>query len=382
MVRWQFTLYGLGADLDYDANLNGTTQLKKLADKRKLIRLVADLRESVGDTKLKRNNSYISALDALAKIDSTQDEVDRAYKQLNNADFSESSGGRGSNVKVSASVSFETRVNEDESETVTASITTSADSFAAELDYNTISRLALKAEKLTVRAGDIIVTVPQSVFKSLKAVSPEKAELSLAHTDNGFSLSLSSDGKMLDIYDIIEVKMPFDAEGYDECVLVTNGGENIKHEYGAGVLKFSAELNREYNMRISPVLMLSDVDANAEYAAALDSLMRRGIVKGAGNNRFEPEAEFSAGMLALMLYRESGYSAEGRAWYVNPMEWATRNGFIKDGNAFAAVNGEMLDTAMRAYLGDKATAYRAPDGEMTRAEAVMYYSRYLEREIL
>ncbi|MDO5398854.1 MAG: DUF4430 domain-containing protein, partial [bacterium] len=377
VVRWQFTLYGYGADLDMDNNnIYGAAQLKKLADKKRLIVLAADLREELGDAKLKKYPAYIAALDALEKIDSTQAEVDTAYKQLSDTDFSDNGGAGGGNVKINTSVSFETKVNEDESEFVTADIATSADSFTAELDRDTIKKLAEKTEKLNIRAADTVISVPRSVFVKLRELSPEKAELSLTKEKDSISVSLVSDGDALDISDKIYITVPFAAEGYEECILVTDGSEGIECEYGAGVLKFDAELNRVYNMRISPMMLLSDVEANAEYAAGLDELMRRGVIRGTGSNRFEPDADFTTGMLALMLYRESGRDSDGIAWYVKPMEWATTNGFIKDGNSFARVNGEILDTAMRKYLKEKAADYSAPDKELTRAEGILAYSRY------
>lgn len=377
VVRWQFTLYGYGADLDMNNNIYGVAQLKKLADKKRLITLVADLKEEFGDTKIKKYPAYIAALDALEKIDSTQAEVDAAYKQLSDTDFSDNSGAGGGSMKISTSVSFETKVNEDESETVTADISTSAESFSAELDRDTIKKLAEKTEQLNIRAADTVISVPQSVFARLREISAEKAELSLTRENDSVSVSITSDGEVLDISGKIYITIPFAAEGYEDCVLVTDNGKSVEYEYNAGVLKFTAELNHVYNMRISPVMQLSDVDASAEYAAALDELMRRGIIGGAGNNCFEPDAGFTTGMLALMLYRESGNNSDGIAWYVKPMEWATTNGFIKDGDSLVKVNGEILDTAMRRYLRDKATDYIAPNKEMTRAEGILAYSRYL-----
>ena len=80
VMRWQFTLHGYGADLDADNSAWGGVSLKKLADKAALIKAVADI-ASDGQQGL-YGETYTNALQTLAKLDATQEEVDAALANL------------------------------------------------------------------------------------------------------------------------------------------------------------------------------------------------------------------------------------------------------------------------------------------------------------
>jgi len=80
VVRWQFSLYGYGSDLDEYA----------MTDKSELIRAVA-------------NGEYSEyALDVLTRLDSTVEEVNDAYTELYDDEFFEESGYVGANIKLTA----------------------------------------------------------------------------------------------------------------------------------------------------------------------------------------------------------------------------------------------------------------------------------------
>ena len=81
VMRWQFTIYGLGADLVSDqSDWSHTPPLKTLAKKDKLIWKVAEINEA--GNKSAYGASYSAAVDVLAKIDSTQAETDSALAAL------------------------------------------------------------------------------------------------------------------------------------------------------------------------------------------------------------------------------------------------------------------------------------------------------------
>lgn len=155
-------------------------------------------------------------------------------------------------------------------------------------------------------------------------------------------------------------------------------GSNVN--YKGNVVIFDMPLNKECKIKRSHIGKINDVEPTAVYADALDELLDRGIIMGTGSGMFEPDREFTIGMLAAMLYRESGYCSEGFAWYVNPMEWAICNGYICEGDSFIAVDGELMNRVMTLYMSKckKSTAYSAECGKMTRAEGIVQYTKYFE----
>ncbi len=379
VIRWQFTIYGYGADIGKDSSSFGIPSLKTLADKKKLIKLVADLRQEYKDSELKQNAEYVAALDALAKIDSTQSEIDSAYKALDKADFSEGSesGSGSSSKKVSVGISFSEVKNEDESTTVTAKIATTADSFNVALDKAAIAKLADKAQCLKIRAGKTDIVIPQAVFKSLAEVSADGAEIEIDHTSqkgkDNIKVSFTRNSEKLDVNGEIHVELPFDAGEFEDCVTVRGG---VGFNYENGIVSLEIQPNTEYNTVISPIGRLKDVPGDAEYAEALDSLMEKGIIKGVGNGYFEPDGRFTTGMLAAMMYRQSGHETSGLAWYVAPMEWAVGNGYLKNGDSFMSVDADIMNYAMKLFL--KKDDFSAHGGEMTRAEGTLNYFRFME----
>jgi uncharacterized repeat protein (TIGR02543 family) len=88
VMRWQFTLYGYGADLDADNSEWGSTSLKPLANKDKLTWRVAEINAMSDEEKSAflatgDNQDYFdTAMEALTKLDSTQVEVDAALMAL------------------------------------------------------------------------------------------------------------------------------------------------------------------------------------------------------------------------------------------------------------------------------------------------------------
>ncbi len=92
VMRWQFTLYGYGADLDADNGRWAQGSIKDLADKDALTWRVAEINGGLNGKYTKsallavgsNQEKYDKAMQVLTKIDSTQNEVDNALAALNN----------------------------------------------------------------------------------------------------------------------------------------------------------------------------------------------------------------------------------------------------------------------------------------------------------
>ncbi len=69
----------------------------------------------------------------------------------------------------------------------------------------------------------------------------------------------------------------------------------------------------------------------------------RGIVNGVGDNKFEPTAAATRGMVMTMLARLSGVDTTGgETWFSEGMDWAKENGISDGTNPEAAISREQL----------------------------------------
>ena len=87
VMRWQFTVFGYGADLGSENSAWGQSSIVNVGDKTELTRAVAELRSVYSDSKLKANAVYLAALDALTDPEAGQSAIDAALNALNGEDF-------------------------------------------------------------------------------------------------------------------------------------------------------------------------------------------------------------------------------------------------------------------------------------------------------
>lgn len=99
VLRWQFSVYGYGADLNVDNSSWGGSPglVPGLGDKDELIALVAARRGEKTDAELMKSAAYRDAMAALQDSTASQAVLDRAYAALLNGT---SSGGSGNKVPV------------------------------------------------------------------------------------------------------------------------------------------------------------------------------------------------------------------------------------------------------------------------------------------
>ena len=89
IMRWQYTLYGYGADLNADNSEWGQESIVKAGDKDALVWEVAELNAAYERTSLQGLAAYNEAMKVLEKADAGQTEVDQALSALEKADQSQ-----------------------------------------------------------------------------------------------------------------------------------------------------------------------------------------------------------------------------------------------------------------------------------------------------
>lgn len=165
----------------------------------------------------------------------------------------------------------------------------------------------------------------------LSCVTPE-----LKIEDGLVTLSCSTSGAPV-YYTIDGRKATTSSNRYTGAVTI-NPGTTVRAVAGGGNYTVSPEIVRHYSANGN---VFSDVFPNEWYYSAIDKLATIGLMRGIGNNTFEPNTNTTRAMLVTMLYRyssetlEDGWNrtntftdvADG-TWYSEAVEWAYRNGMV------------------------------------------------------
>lgn len=111
----------------------------------------------------------------------------------------------------------------------------------------------------------------------------------------------------------------------------------------------------------------TDVNTTKWYHSAVDFSVTRDLFNGMGDGRFAPESSMTRAMLVTVLWRYEGEPHEGEntftdvpdgQWYTDAVAWAAANGVVKGvGNEKFDPNGnvtrEQMVTILFRYCGDK-----------------------------
>ena len=99
VMRWQFTCYGYGADLNADNSAWGTASVvPELGNKSELTWEVAALRKETKDAELEKDENFVKAIAVLEDPAATQSEIDAAYQALTGQGGGGSGDGGGSAI--------------------------------------------------------------------------------------------------------------------------------------------------------------------------------------------------------------------------------------------------------------------------------------------
>ena len=100
-----------------------------------------------------------------------------------------------------------------------------------------------------------------------------------------------------------------------------------------------------------------DVPENAWYADAVGFAAELGLMKGVGNDKFDPNGTTTRGQLMTILARMMGAETEGGStWYEKGMEWAKANGISDGTRPEDVITREQLATMLWRYAGEPAVS--------------------------
>lgn len=392
VMRWQFTVYGYGADLNADNKAWGSASLvPKLGNKDSLTWTVAGLRARYSDSVLEENKTYQEALTVLTDPQAAQSQINAREKALKNVSFdvpssSDPSGTTTPGDSASATtpgqdiplvgqpeagkVSLKPQVSAGKDGSASATVT-EKDMNAAIAQAKTgkfdeiviVPEVKGEAGKVSVelpKAGvaavagqtgaalsvvtDLgTVTIPRKSLEELGKQSGSKVTVSAEalKTDGQIKIEIAVDGKPVEkLSGGLVAAVPVKEAGPGSVLVLVNadGSETVikksalDGETLAGLVDGSCTVKAVDNAK-----PFFDIEGHwAKDAVAFASA--RGLVNGTGAGCFEPDSAMSRSMLATLLYRledakaDDGISfadVEENAWYSDAVAWAHASGIVQ-----------------------------------------------------
>ncbi len=145
----------------------------------------------------------------------------------------------------------------------------------------------------------------------------------------GVSIPVTGNYKTGDTYKVIVISADGTVETLVGKVVTNNGKASVE---------VTVKHLSTFVVTNTPVSIFDDVNTDAWYYDAVQYASQKGIMKGAGETSFSPNAEVSRAMLTTVLYRlagapavsgENSFSdvAKGE-WYYDAVVWASKNGIV------------------------------------------------------
>jgi len=395
VMRWQFSLYGHGADIDADNNKWGQSGLKSLADKDALTWRVAELNGMRNKAEVlatgQNQEKYDTAMAVLEKIDSTQSEVDNALSELNNLSsisvstansrttteidtgviqpsaVISNSSARATETTAEVSKAIEAAKKTNAVEIVIAPVMTGeSDSITIVIPKVTVENIANNTDSaLLVKTNIGSVSIPKDVLSSVSKESGSSVEIRIVKVDNKslsktnqaivgehpvFDLSILVDHAKFTNFGsgTVTVTLPY-AKKVDEDIsklviyYIDDNGNAIKvsgAKYDAITGLVTFQTNHFSCFAIvyekQKAIQFDDV-GNTHWAKDYISyLAGKGIINGKSENIFAPDAKITRAEFITILARISGEAAVG---YTNEFEDVKASDWFAGSVAWAVKNG-------------------------------------------
>ena len=274
VMRWQFTVYGYGADLDADNSAWGTSSIVSVGDKTSLTWDVAELRDSFSDDTLEANSVYQKAMEVLTNPEASQSDINKAQQNLAKEKFSNTpntNGGSGGSSTTTTQV--EPEIKADKNGVAKAELSTSDINSAISSAKKDGSGTLVIAPKITGDATKVTVELPKSGAQDIVdnintafAVKlptgtvqiPNKTLASIVSNAAGDTIQITVETKKLD-----SIKDKVDAADLDKAIVaevsITSGGKAIT-DFGGQSLTVDLPVDNNYTENQSYKVILINAD--------------------------------------------------------------------------------------------------------------------------
>lgn len=392
VMRWQFTVYGYGSDLNADNSAWGNKSIvPNLGNKSALTWEVASLRDKYEDLVLEKNKEYNEAMKALINPEANQRTVDNALKALKNMKLddvsinpvSSNSGVIKTEITCPATVKNGTaiaKLTESQMKTAIESAsrdnakiiviaptgTDNVDKTVVEIPKTSISDIISDtAAVLCVETSIANVTIAQDGLLNLaKKQGSDISITSEKKKDGSIAITVAVGGKDVDkIVGDLKVSVPV-TDGLVAVLIKSDGSKSVIKksvvENGEAYLLLEGSATIKI---INNTKDFSDVKADDWYKSAVDFASSHELFNGTNSKTFGPNAPMTRAMLVTVLYRlenepealNSGFGDVSEdSYYKNAVAWAARKEIIKgiSANEFAPnsiITREQLVSIMHRY---------------------------------
>lgn len=395
VMRWQFTVYGYGADLNADNSAWGVPSVIDVGDKGELTWEVASLRAEKTDAELEQDAAYSAAMEALQDPAVTQSQIDAACAALKGQGGS-SGGSTGSRPSADLTAKPTATVDADGNVKVvmdTGELTAIVDRAVEEKADKIVIEPELDgdASKVTIElprfaVGDIVkstsaalsvktgvgtVIIPQKSLEDLNRQSGSKASVSMEALKLGggkpsgqTNFEVAVDGKAMEKLSgglTVAVHTGEVTAGNVLAVITDEGAKIVKKsvvdgETVAGLVDGSCTVRVVDNSK-------SFTDTAGHWGGdAVAFAASHELFNGVSETSFAPDMPMDRAMLATVLFRlEDATATTGNAfpdvpadtWYTDAVAWANAQGIVEGtGSGFApdkAITREQLATMLYRY---------------------------------
>lgn len=400
VMRWQFTLYGYGADLNADNSSWGTDSVIDTGNKSELTWEIASLRH--GKTKaelekLEADANYIAAIKVLEDPTASKTEINNAYNALTGkGGTSGSSGGKKDETAITtkpevtpdkngvATVEMDAkdmaaivaRAKDDKADVIVIEpvVDGKASKVTVELPKTSVADIAKDTgAKLTVKTGLADLSLPNAALAELAKTSGKTVSVSaeaLKNKDGKATGQLVLEVKVGDkpvdsVKGGLTVKLPLKETSTGTVLMViTDEGAKILKKSAAEKGGLTALLTGSATVMVKDNSQsFTDVAENYWGRDAVNFAASHELFQGTGDGAFSPAMPMSRAMLVTVLHRLEDEAKAGQAptfpdvaegaWYADAVAWASANeivtgtgaGFDPDGQ----ISREQLATMFYRY---------------------------------
>lgn len=374
VMRWQFTVYGYGSDLNADNSEWGSTSITgDSGDKTALTYKIAQMREEYkdasadktyksGDDKLETSRIYMNVFDGVlcdplanqAKLDAAVADLDLVAAELENADAL---------TAVTDKILAIGTVKLENGKLVKDGEVTAESGPKIEEARKAYEALTEEQKKLFGKAYPEYLEALEAAEKAYEQIKDtEAAKKAAAEVDAMIDALPDPDDITLDDKDAIDAAM----KAYDDLSEAAKGYVK-NHDKLVACKEAYDKLNDKPNPP-TPVTpskpttpskpkddkpttgaSFTDVPSGSWYADAVNYVSEKGLMNGTSKNSFSPNATTTRGMIVTILARVEGVNTNGTPWYAAGQKWAMDNGISDGTNMIGEVTREQLAAILYRY---------------------------------
>ena len=395
VMRWQFTCYGYGADLNADNSAWGTASVvPELGNKSELTWEVAALRKETKDAELEKDENFVKAIAVLEDPAATQSEIDAAYQALTGQGGGGSGGGGGSAITTQPSVTVDEsgeakaeisaedmaaiveRAKEDDAERIIIDpdVDGAPDKITVVLPKESVSSIAKDTKAaLVVKAGAADVTLPTAALSDLAgrdgktvSISAETLKDKSGKATGQVRVEVKSGDTVVEqLAGGVTVSLTVsDPTSGTVLMLITEEGAKIIKKSSLDGKTHPAKLDGSCTLMVKDnSKTFSDVPDNYWGKDAIAFVTARELFNGISDDQFAPAAPMTRAMLVTVLHRLEDTPAakvdaafpdvDAAAWYADAVAWASGNGIVTGtGSGFepdGQITREQLATILYRY---------------------------------